>query len=74
MIRMQLYVQEQQKVHFSTLRLLKICMCNVDKCKVMAMRSCNIEIGFGLIDILYPNKTKEKTLVLIAAFIRSCQV
>lgn len=59
---MYLYVQEQQKAKFSTLRLLKLCMCNVDKCKVLTVRSRNVEIGFGLVYILNSNK-KEDTKI-----------
>lgn len=35
-----------------TLRMFKLCMCDVHKCKVLAVRSCHVEVGFRLIDIL----------------------
>lgn len=38
--------------HLLTSRMLKLCLRSVDKCKRLAVRSCNIEVCFCLVDIL----------------------
>lgn len=46
--------------NLSTLRVFKLCICNVNKCKVVAVGSRHVEVGFRLIDILDSNKRKRK--------------
>lgn len=42
----------------STLRNLKLCMCNVDKCKILAVGPCHVEVRLCLTDILNSNRKK----------------
>lgn len=58
--RMYFFAQEKQKTHLATLRLLKLCMSNVNECKDLAVRSCHVEVGFCLINILNPNENRKR--------------
>lgn len=51
--------KDHQKALFSTLRMFKLCMCNVNKCKLLAVRSCHGEVGFCFIHILNSNERKK---------------
>lgn len=46
----------KDKHHISTLRNLKLCMCNVHKCKILAVGSCHVEVILCLTDILNSNR------------------
>lgn len=56
-----LYLKQQQVLHFFTSRMFKLCICNVDECKVVAVRSCHIEVCFCLVNILNSKKKKNNT-------------
>lgn len=36
--------------------MFKLCMRDVNKCKVLAVGPCQVEVGFCLIDVLNSNK------------------
>lgn len=47
--------------HMHTLWMFKLSMCDMNKCKGLAVRSCNIEVSLSLIDILNSTEKKQKT-------------
>lgn len=53
-----LYKQKQQ-AHLSTLGMFKLSMRNVNKCKILAVRSRHVEVGLCLVDILNSKDGKE---------------
>lgn len=42
--------------HYFTLRMLKLCVCNVDESKLWTGRLCHFEVGLCLIDVLDSNR------------------
>lgn len=59
-MRTHFHRQEHQEILF-TLGIYKLCMCNVHKCKVLAVRCCHVEIGFSFADILNSKRKEGKT-------------
>lgn len=61
--RESVYVNINKTPHLHTLWMFKPSMCDVNKCKGLTVRSCNIEVSLSLIDILNStekNNTKTK--------------
>lgn len=56
---------------YFTLRMLKLCMCNVDKSKLWTERSCHVEVGLRLVDVLDSNR-RENTLKCKPQFCICC--
>lgn len=47
--------KKQWNMLISTLWMFKLCMCNMDKCKILTVGTRNFEIVFSFIDVLNSN-------------------